>query len=367
VRFNLRTAWFFERSADWKSAIQQVGNLRYEPARQNEMMIMSDDKNLSLPGHQMRVASVQFESLPGDKEANFRKIKSFIEQAAAQEVRLIVFPECCITGYWFIRNLSLEQLAALAEPIPDGPSTRRVVEWARQFKISVGAGLIESASDGRFHNSYVVALPDGTVHCHRKLHAFEHSAIQSGTEYTVFDLPGGFRAGVLICYDCNVIENARLTALRGADILIAPHQTGGVRSRNPRLMGLIDRRLWENRHSDRESIECEFRSEKGRGWLMRWLPSRAHDNGLFLIFSNGVGVDDDEIRTGNAMVLDPYGSILAETWAAADAMVVADLDASLLVNATGRKWIRARRPELYVPLTIPTGFECDTRKLKFEE
>ena len=82
---------------------------------------------------------------------------------------------------------------------------------------------------------------------------------------------------------------------------------------------------------------------------MRWLPSRAHDNGLFLIFSNGVGVDDDEIRTGNAMILDPYGRILAETWKAADAMVIADLDALLLAHATARKWIRARRPELYAP------------------
>jgi predicted amidohydrolase len=78
-----------------------------------------------------------------------------------------------------------------------------------------------------------------------------------------------------------------------------------------------------------------------------------------------VGVDDDEIRTGNAMILDPYGRILTETWQAADAMVVADLDASLLENATGRRWIRARRPELYGPLTVPTGQERDTRELKF--
>jgi predicted amidohydrolase len=100
---------------------------------------------------------------------------------------------------------------------------------------------------------------------------------------------------------------------------------------------------------------------------MRWLPSRAHDNGLFLIFSNGVGVDDDEIRTGNAMILDPYGRILAETGKAEDAIVIADLDASLLKDATGRNWIRARRPELYTPLTVPTGQECDTRTLKFKE
>lgn len=321
----------------------------------------SDDKRT------LRAAAVQFESLPGDKNANFRKIEGFVEQAAAQSARLIVFPECCLTGYWFIRNLSTEELAALAEPIPDGPSTRRLIDLARRHRVTLGAGLVEAAGSGAFHNSYIVALPDGTVHRHRKLHAFEHTRILSGTDYTVFDLPGGFRAGVLICYDCNLVENVRITALRGAEVLLAPHQTGAVRSKNPHLMGLIDRRLWDNRLADPEAIEREFRSDKGRGWLMRWLPSRAHDNGLFLIFSNGVGVDDDEIRTGNSMILDPYGRILTETWTAADAMVVADLDASLLADATGRKWIRARRPDLYKPLTVPTGLECDTRTLKFEE
>ena len=315
----------------------------------------------------LRAASVQFESVQGDKDANFQKIEKFTAQAAAQGVKLLVFPECCVTGYWFIRNLTVPQLAELAEPIPDGPSTRRLIDLARRHNITLGAGWIEASSGGVFYNSYVVALPDGTFQRHRKLHAFEHTRIRGGTDYTVFDLPGGFRAGVLICYDCNVIENVRITALRGAEVLIAPHQTGAVRSRNPNLMGMIDRRLWENRHADPEAIEREFRGDKGRGWLMRWLPSRAHDNGMFLIFSNGVGVDDDEIRTGNAMILDPYGRILAETGKADDAMVIADLDARLLADATGRNWIRARRPELYAPLTIPTGLECDVRKLKFEE
>jgi predicted amidohydrolase len=323
--------------------------------------------SLPSPARRIRVASVQLESTPGDKEANFQKIEAFTARAAEDGVRLIVFPECCITGYWFIRHLSRSELGALAEPIPSGPSTRRIVELARRHNITIGAGLVESGEGGVFHNSYVTALPDGSTHRHRKLHSFEHDDVRSGTDLTVFDLPDGFRVGVLICYDCNLVENVRLTALRGAEILIAPHQTGAVRSKNPHLMGLIERHVWENRDKDPEAIRREFLGDKGRGWLMRWLPSRAHDNGIFLIFSNGVGVDDDEVRTGNAMILDPYGRIMVETCAAADDMVVADLDASLLEHATGRLWIRARRPELYAPLTQRTGQERDTRLVKFQE
>jgi predicted amidohydrolase len=317
-------------------------------------------------GRRLRVASVQMEHTDGDKQANFAKIETFVAAAAARNAQLVVFPECCVTGYWFIRNLAAQQLAELAEPVPDGPSTQRLRELARRHSITIGAGWVESATAGVFHNTYVVALPDGTIHFHRKIQSFEHSAIRSGNQYTVFDLPGGLRAGILICYDNNIIENARLTALAGADVLLAPHQTGGVGGKDPHRMGLIDPALWANRHRDPEAIEREFRGDKGRGWLMRWLPSRAHDNGLFLIFSNGVGVDDNEIRTGNAMILDPYGRILAETCKAADDMVVADLDADLLETATGRRWIRARRPELYGPLAIATGRERDTRELKFE-
>jgi predicted amidohydrolase len=307
------------------------------------------------------------ESKAGDKEANLATIESFVEQAAHQGVKLVVFPECCITGYWFIRNLTPQQLAALAEPIPGGKSTQRLGQLAKRYEVSIGAGLVEANQAGFFHNSYVVALPNGELHCHRKLQSFEHELVKSGAEYTVFDTPYGWRMGVLICYDNNVNENGRITALLGADVILAPHQTGGCRTKNPHLLGLIERHVWDQRYADPEAIEREFLGDKGRGWLMRWLPSRAHDNGVFLIFANGVGVDDDEIRTGNAMILDPYGRILVETWKAEDDMVVCDLDGTLLEHATGREFIAARRPELYGLLTMRTGLERDTRELKFEE
>lgn len=315
----------------------------------------------------VRAAAVQMESAAGDKEANFAKVERFAEQAAAAGVEMVVCPECCLTGYWFLRKLTVPQLQALAEPVPDGPSSRRLRELAVRLRITVGAGLLESAGEGVFYNTYVVGMPDGRIVRHRKLHAFEHPAVRSGDEYTVFDTPHGFRAGLLICYDVNIVENVRIVALRGAEVLLAPHQTGGCRTTNPHLMGVIERRLWDERERNPEAIERELRGEKGRAWLMRWMPSRAHDHGLFLIFSNGVGVDDDEIRTGNAAILDPYGRVLAETGKAGDDMVVADLEAALLDKAIGRLWIQARRPLLYAELAVPTGREKDAHQLKREE
>lgn len=315
----------------------------------------------------LRVAAVQMESKAADKAANFAKMESFVKQAAQQGVKLIVFPECCITGYWFIRNLTTKALEELAEPIFSGESSQRLIGLSKKYGMSIGAGLIEAGKKGVFHNSYVVAMPNGETRCHRKLQAFEHPLIKSGSEYTVFDIPDGFRVGVLICYDNNINENGRIAALMGAEIILAPHQTGGCRTKNPHLMGNIERSLWDNRKKAPQAIEREFAGEKGRGWLMRWLPSRAHDNGVFLIFANGVGVDDDEIRTGNAMILDPYGRILEETGKADDRMVVADLESALLARATGREWIAARRPELYGLLTKRTGLERDPHELKFEE
>lgn len=313
----------------------------------------------------IRVASVQFEHSPESKQANLKKVESFVREAARQDVAIIVFPECCICGYWHLRHLSRERLTVLAEPVFSGPSSQALISLSKKHRITIGAGLVEITENQIIYNTYLVIMPNGDCQRHRKLHAFISEYMTSGSEYTVFDTPHGCRLGILTCYDNNISENVRITALKGAEILLAPHQTGGCDIRNPHVMGKVDRSLWDNRKSNQEAIEAEFRGPKGRGWLMRWLPTRAHDNGIFVIFSNGVGIDDDEIRTGNAMVIDPYGRILAETWKAEDKMVIADLDASLLDLSTGRQWIMVRRPELYGPLTVATGFEQNTRTVRF--
>ena len=313
----------------------------------------------------IRVATVQFQHRPGDKAYNIGRVRHFVAGAAKDGVEIIAFPEMCITGYWHVRKLPREDVEALAESVPDGPSTRELLRMSREQRMTIGAGLIERGEGGKLYNAYVVAMPDGRWAVHRKLHVFVSRFLSEGNQYTVFDTPHGCRVGVLICYDNNIVENARATALLGAEILLAPHQTGGCNSVSPKAMKPVDPAIWARRDEDPAACEAELCGPKGRGWLMRWLPSRAHDNGMFLVFSNGIGVDDDEVRTGNAMILDPYGEIIAESRALGDDMVVADLDASLLPQSSGQRWMRARRPELYASLTERTGRERETRQVRF--
>jgi len=312
----------------------------------------------------LRCATVQFEPRPDDKEHNLDVLRGFAASAAAEGVKLVAFPEMCSIGYWHLRNYTAEQLHALAEPL-DGPTVSDVGELAVARSIGIGVGFLESDGEGRLFNSYAVCLPDGQVHCHRKLHAFEHEAISSGDRYTVFDTPWGVRMGVLICWDNNLIENVRIMALEGTEVLLSPHQTGGTESRSPHSMKRIPMELWERRETEPQALRDAYQGPSGRGWLMRWLPARAHDNGIFILFSNGVGRDDDELRTGNAMILDPYGRVLAESDSIGDDLVVADLDASLLPLSSGRRWMQGRRPELYGRLVEATGRERDARQARF--
>ncbi|NOI27559.1 nitrilase family protein [Vibrio coralliilyticus] len=315
----------------------------------------------------LKVASVQFNHHAGDKAYNLSTIKKFVYEAQTQGVELITFPEMCISGYWHLNTQERHEIEAQAEAVPNGPSSQALLALSQETGITIGAGLIEIDADGNLYNTFVLAMSDGQITKHRKLHTFVSQYMSSGNEYTVVDTPHGWRVGILICWDNNLVENVRITALKGADLLLAPHQTGGCHSRSPNAMGLIDPQLWHNRDSNPQAIKSEMQGRKGREWLMRWLPARAHDNGLFLIFSNGVGVDVDEVRTGNAMILNPYGEIITETDSVEDDMVIAELDPTELEMCTGRRWIRGRRPDLYTDLTQPLGHELDPYHARFDD
>src|SRR6478672_2428880 len=107
----------------------------------------------------VRVAAAQFQSTPVDKAYNLGRIRHFVAEAGRSGVEIIAFPEMCITGYWHVRKLSREEVEALAEPVPDGPSSRELLRLSREHTMTIGAGLIERGDDGKLYNAWVVAMP----------------------------------------------------------------------------------------------------------------------------------------------------------------------------------------------------------------
>ena len=91
----------------------------------------------------IKAASVQFNHAPGDKTFNFKRIRSFVEDASAKNVDLLAFPEMCITGYWHVRKLARAEVVALAEPVPSGSSSQELLALAGAHNMTIGAGLIE--------------------------------------------------------------------------------------------------------------------------------------------------------------------------------------------------------------------------------
>jgi hypothetical protein len=138
----------------------------------------------------------------------------------------------------------------------------------------------------------------------------------------------------------------------GAEIILMPHVTGCLPSPMPGR-GVVDRQLWDQRDRDPVRLRQEFLGPKGRGWLMRWLPARAFENGIYAVFSNPIGWDYDTVKPGLSMILDPFGEVLAECQMLGDDVVVGLLTAEKLELASGRRYLRARRPELYSKLVEP--------------
>ena len=293
----------------------------------------------------LKIATAQFENRSGDKNYNLSVIERLSKKAASEGAQVIAFHECSVTGYSFARKLSKEQLLELAEPIPDGPSIQRLSEIAAQADIVILAGLFEKDEKGGLFKAYVCVDKNGLVAKFRKLHPFINPHLTPGDAYCVFEIRG-WKCGILICYDNNIIENVRATKLLGADIIFMPHVTICTPSTRPGA-GFVDPDLWKARETDPTSLRLEFDGMKGRGWLMKWLPARAYDNAIYAIFSNPIGMDDDQLKNGCSMILDPFGDIIAECRSFEDSFAIATITPAKLTQAGGERYIKARRPDLY--------------------
>ena len=293
----------------------------------------------------LKISTAQFQNKSGDKAYNISVIEQLAQRAAEEGSNVIAFHECSVTGYAFARNLSKEQMLDLAEFIPDGESILKLIEIAKKNNIIVLAGLFEKDEKDNLFKAYVCVDKNGLVAKYRKLHPFINPYLTAGDSYCVFEIYG-WKCGILICYDNNIIENVRATKLLGADIIFMPHVTMCTPSTRPGA-GFVDPKLWDNREADPTSLRLEFDGMKGRGWLMKWLPARAYDNGIYAIFSNPIGMDDDQLKNGCSMIVDPFGDVIAECRSFEDSFVTATISPEKLTQSGGYRYIKARRPELY--------------------
>lgn len=292
----------------------------------------------------LRLGTAQFEARDGDKAYNLGVIESLSLEAKGNGADLVCFHECSISGYTFLETLTRAQITELSETVPDGPSVRRLIELAGDLGIAISAGLVEREEE-QLYNCQVAVTGEGLLAKHRKIHEFVSDELECGDRYTLFEYAGA-KWGMLTCYDNNLPENPRMTAMLGAEIILMPHVTGCLPSPMPGR-GVVDPALWARRERDPVPCRMEFDGPKGRGWILRWLPARAWENGVYAVYANPIGVEGGTIKPGGSLILDPFGEILAECRRLGDEVVVATATPDKRSLASGASYIRARRPELY--------------------
>ena len=224
----------------------------------------------------VKIVGLQMEPKILDKERNLARCLELIELSAQEGARLIVLPECALTGYCFS---SLKEALPVAEPIL-GPSTEEIMAACRELNVYVVVGLLEKDGD-KCYNTAVLLGPDGLVGKHRKLHlpylGVDRFLNPGDLPLTVYDTDVG-RIGIGICYDLMFAEHSRVLALQGADILVFPAN-------------------WP---------------ETGKVYPDYIVPTRAIENHVFCVAVNRFGKERQTKFPGHSKVVDWFGRPLAE-------------------------------------------------------
>lgn len=209
------------------------------------------------------VASVQMEPRVGHTAANVARSVELIEQAAAKGASIVVLPELANSGYVFA---SRAEAFALAEPVPDGPSTRAWAEVAQRCNVHVVAGIAEREGD-RLYNAAAVLGPRGWLGTYRKLHLWgdEHLFFEPGNKgLPVFHTELG-RLGVLICYDGWFPETYRLLAMQGVDLVCMPTNWVPMPQQPADRPAMATTLAMASAHSNGMNIVCANRTGTERG------------------------------------------------------------------------------------------------------
>jgi predicted amidohydrolase len=272
----------------------------------------------------MKVAAVQMDVTILEKDKNLTRILRRMEEAARAGAKLVVFPECALTGYCFS---SREEAWPFAEAVP-GPSTEKLAAAAKSLGCTAIVGMLEREGDTLF-NSAAVVDPKGILGAYRKMHlpclGVDWFNAVGDSAFPVFDTSHG-RIGVNICYDCSIPEAARVLKLNGAQLLAIPTNWP------------LGSDSWE--HTPKV---------------------RATENHLHVIASDRVGEERGFRFSGHSQIVDFMGKVHAEAGETEETILYAELDLAAadqnrVVRVPG-KWefdrIAARRPEMYKSLAEP--------------
>lgn len=272
-----------------------------------------------------------------DPDQNLANAVEGVRAAAAQGAQIICLPEL-FRSLYFCQSEDHVNFG-LAEPIP-GPSTETFAALARELGVVIIASLFEKRAEGLYHNTTVVLDADGTyLGKYRKMHIPDDPLFYEKFYFTPGDLgfkvfPTKFgKVGVLICWDQWYPEAARLTALRGADMLFYPTAIG-----------------WHP--SEKE----EYGEAQHQSWE---LIQRSHGvaNGCYVISVNRTGHEGDDPEGGiefwgQSFVSNPSGTILAKAAVETPEIVTVEIDlAKLDVQRTHWPFLRDRRIDAYGEIT----------------
>jgi N-carbamoylputrescine amidase len=281
------------------------------------------------------VALVQMRCAP-DRDTNLRRAVEQIHAAAGQGAQIVCLPELFLGPYFCQREDA--GLFDLAEPIP-GPSSEKLAQAARAAGVAVVGSLFERRTAGVYHNTAAVFDADGSLlGLYRKMHIpddplyFEKYYFTPGDlGFKVFDTKFG-RVGTLVCWDQWYPEAARLTALRGAEILVYPTAIG-----------------WHPKE------KAQYGTAQQQAWE---LMQRAHavSNGVYVAAVNRVGhegPDDSGLEFwGNSFVSDPFGVLLRRGGHDHEELLIAECDRRHMEEVR-RNWpfFRDRRIDAYGEIT----------------
>lgn len=261
----------------------------------------------------MRIGYYQNNPTFGKVQENLQQISARLEGVKAD---LIVLPELCASGYQFV---SREEVLGLAEPVPDGPTTKHLLDLAARTHLTIVAGLPERTGTACY-NSAVVVGPQGFVGCYRKTHLFFEETLfftPGDSGFQVWDI-GPAKIGVMICFDWYYPEAARTLALKGAEIIC--HPSNLVLPNCPDSM-----------------------------------PVRCLENRVFAITSNRIGNEgrggkEPLTFIGNSEVVTPRGAILHRAPRDQEDLCLADIDPAEARDKTVTKYndlLRDRRESFY--------------------